>query len=36
LNKPTLDDVFVHFTGRGLKEENQDQANIPLMKGFSH
>lgn len=23
LKKPTLDDVFIHFTGRGLKEENQ-------------
>jgi ABC-2 type transport system ATP-binding protein len=24
LKKPTLDDVFIHFTGRGLKEENQE------------
>jgi ABC-2 type transport system ATP-binding protein len=26
LKKPTLDDVFIHFTGRGLKEENQENA----------
>jgi ABC-2 type transport system ATP-binding protein len=25
LKKPTLDDVFIHFTGRGLKEENQEK-----------
>jgi ABC-2 type transport system ATP-binding protein len=24
LKKPTLDDVFIHFTGRALKEENQE------------
>ena len=24
LKKPTLDDVFIHFTGRGLREENQE------------
>jgi ABC-2 type transport system ATP-binding protein len=24
LKKPTLDDVFIHFTGRGLKEENHE------------
>jgi len=36
LKKPTLDDVFVHFTGRGLKEENQDLASIPVMVGRSH
>jgi ABC-2 type transport system ATP-binding protein len=26
LKKPTLDDVFIHFTGRGLREENQENA----------
>jgi ABC-2 type transport system ATP-binding protein len=36
LKKPTLDDVFVHFTGRGLKEENQDWISIPVMAGASH
>lgn len=24
LKKPTLDDVFIHFTGRGLREENHE------------
>jgi ABC-2 type transport system ATP-binding protein len=34
LKKPTLDDVFVHFTGRGLKEENQETAAPVLMGGM--
>jgi len=25
LKKPTLDDVFIHFTGRGLREEDQEK-----------
>lgn len=25
LKKPTLDDVFIHFTGRALREENQEK-----------
>ena len=25
LKKPTLDDVFIHFTGRGLREEEQEK-----------
>jgi ABC-2 type transport system ATP-binding protein len=27
LKKPTLDDVFIHFTGRALREENQENTN---------
>jgi ABC-2 type transport system ATP-binding protein len=27
LKKPTLDDVFIHFTGRGLREENQKKSH---------
>ncbi len=34
LKKPSLDDVFIHFTGRGLKEENQDQTSMPIMHGM--
>ena len=28
LKKPTLDDVFLYFTGRGLKEENNEKQKI--------
>ena len=31
LKKPSLDDVFIHFTGRGLKEENQENAKNHLV-----
>jgi ABC-2 type transport system ATP-binding protein len=30
LKKPTLDDVFIHFTGRGLREENQEKEKTTL------
>jgi ABC-2 type transport system ATP-binding protein len=33
LKKPTLDDVFIHFTGRGLKEENQENTKNKMMSG---
>ncbi len=34
LKKPSLDDVFIHFTGRGLKEENQENTkNHLIMQG---
>ena len=33
LKKPTLDDVFIHFTGRGLKEENQENSNKKMVYG---
>jgi ABC-2 type transport system ATP-binding protein len=33
LKKPTLDDVFIHFTGRGLKEENQENTENKTMSG---
>jgi ABC-2 type transport system ATP-binding protein len=37
LKKPTLDDVFVHFTGRGIREENQDKKkNNFMMSGRGH
>jgi ABC-2 type transport system ATP-binding protein len=31
LKKPTLDDVFIHFTGRGLREENQEKKKNNIM-----
>jgi len=31
LKKPTLDDVFIHCTGRGLKEENQENTKNKTM-----
>jgi len=31
LKKPTLDDVFIHFTGRGLKEENQENTENKMI-----
>jgi ABC-2 type transport system ATP-binding protein len=31
LKKPTLDDVFIHSTGRGLKEENQENTKNKMM-----
>jgi ABC-2 type transport system ATP-binding protein len=30
LKKPTLDDVFIHFTGRGLREEEQEKRKTAL------
>ena len=37
LKKPTLDDVFIHFTGRGLREENQDKKmSKAMMSGRAH
>jgi ABC-2 type transport system ATP-binding protein len=33
LKKPTLDDVFIHFTGRGLKEENQENTKNKMVSG---
>jgi ABC-2 type transport system ATP-binding protein len=37
LKRPTLDDVFVHFTGRGLREENQDKKkDNSMMVGMGH
>ncbi len=27
LKKPTLDDVFIHFTGRGLKEDHDEHGS---------
>jgi len=29
IKKPTLDDVFIHYTGRGLRDENKEQS--PMM-----
>jgi ABC-2 type transport system ATP-binding protein len=28
LKKPTLDDVFIYFTGRGLREENNETQKV--------
>ncbi len=37
LKKPTLDDVFIHFTGRGLKEETQEKKmGKTMMSGRAH
>jgi len=33
LKKPTLDDVFIHFTGRGLKEENHENTKHKMVHG---
>ena len=33
LKKPTLDDVFIHFTGRGLKEENHENTKTKKAHG---
>jgi len=33
LKKPTLDDVFIHFTGRGLKEESQENTKNQMLNG---
>jgi ABC-2 type transport system ATP-binding protein len=33
LKKPTLDDVFIHFTGRGLREENQENTKNKMVHG---
>jgi len=36
LKKPTLDDVFIQFTGRGLREENQNKKKLMGMSGRGH
>ena len=33
LKKPTLDDVFIRFTGRGLREENHENTKNKTMRG---
>jgi ABC-2 type transport system ATP-binding protein len=33
LKKPTLDDVFIHFTGRELKEENHENTKNKMVHG---
>jgi ABC-2 type transport system ATP-binding protein len=33
LKKPTLDDVFIRFTGRGLKEENHENTKNKMVHG---
>jgi len=33
LKKPTLDDVFIHFTGRGLREENHENTKNKMVHG---
>jgi ABC-2 type transport system ATP-binding protein len=33
LKKPTLDDVFIHFTGRGLREENHENTKNKMWHG---
>ena len=33
LKKPTLDDVFVHYTGRELREEDMQNNKTPMMGG---
>jgi ABC-2 type transport system ATP-binding protein len=33
LKKPTLDDVFIHFTGRGLREENHENTKSKMIHG---
>ena len=35
LKKPTLDDVFIHFTGRGLKEDNPEDTEKAIHGGIS-
>jgi ABC-2 type transport system ATP-binding protein len=33
LKKPTLDDVFIQFTGRGLREENHENTKNKMVHG---
>jgi ABC-2 type transport system ATP-binding protein len=37
LKRPTLDDVFIHFTGRGLREESREKKmSKAMMSGRAH
>ena len=38
LRKPSLEDVFLHFTGRTIREQeaNQSERNRAMMMGHGH